>query len=279
MNIRLLLVSLYACSDRLFRPQGSDAGPSVDTSAVPLAVKVGSRNSAGRKTISVTGSLLPDETVTVSNEVAGRVARIHIDFGQQVRQGDIVAERQAGASASTRLHPGIAGASACSHRSEPGQDTAVPETTPAIRQAQAQLEDARTRYESSAKLVKTGDIAGDRFVEVESPAGQRSRPDAARHELQTALASIRCAPRSSWRRKAADATIRAPFSGQVSERIASTRQYLRENTPIITLVKTNPLRLRVDIPESAAAAVRLGTALTLQRARWKATGSTPWSEN
>ena len=41
----------------------------------------------------------------------------------------------------------------------PDQENTMPETTPAIRQAQAQLEDARSRYESAAKLVKSGDIS------------------------------------------------------------------------------------------------------------------------
>ncbi len=40
-------------------------------------------------------------------------------------------------------------------------------------------------------------------------------------------------------------------------------QYLKENTPILTLVKTHPLRLRVDVPETAAVgSVKAGTTLT-----------------
>jgi membrane fusion protein, multidrug efflux system len=42
----------------------------------------------------------------------------------------------------------------------------------------------------------------------------------------------------------------------------SPGQYIRENTPILTVVKTSPLRLRVEIPESAAGAVKVGTSLT-----------------
>ena len=39
-----------------------------------------------------TGSLLADETVTVSSEVAGRVTRILVDFGQSVKRGAVVAQ-------------------------------------------------------------------------------------------------------------------------------------------------------------------------------------------
>ena len=48
-----------------------------------------------------------------------------------------------------------------------------------------------------------------------------------------------------------DATVRAPFDGSVEQKLVSPGAYLKENTPILTLVKTNPLRLRVDLPETA----------------------------
>ena len=47
-------------------------------------------------------------------------------------------------------------------------------------------------------------------------------------------------------------TVRAPFDGAVQEKLVSPGAYLKENTPILTLMKTNPVRLRVDLPESAA---------------------------
>jgi RND family efflux transporter MFP subunit len=59
-----------------------------------------------------------------------------------------------------------------------------------------------------------------------------------------------------------DATVRAPFDGSVSEKLVSPGQYLKENAPIVTLVKTNPMRLRVDVPEGAAGSVRVGTSLS-----------------
>ena len=50
--------------------------------------------------------------------------------------------------------------------------------------------------------------------------------------------------------------------GLCKEKLVSPGAYLKENTPILTLMKTDPLRLRVDLPESAAGAVRVGTSLT-----------------
>ena len=44
------------------------------------------------RVISVTGSLNPDESVTVNSEVIGRVTAILFDFGQAVHKGDVLAE-------------------------------------------------------------------------------------------------------------------------------------------------------------------------------------------
>lgn len=218
------------------------------------------------KTISVTGSLLPDETVTVSAEVPGRVAAIRADFGQRVRKGDVLAEidRQELALQLERARASLAQALARAGL-RPGQEDAAPESTPAIRQATAQMEDARSRYENAAKLVATGDIARERFVEIEKAyLARKAALEAAQDELRVLLANIQ-ALRAEVRlaeKRFNDTLVRAPFDGAVAARMISPGQYTKENTPILTLVKTHPLRLRVEIPESAASEVRTGTALS-----------------
>src|SRR3954453_4168406 len=86
------------------------------------------------KSISVTGSLHPDETVAVSAEVPGRVSSILVDFGQNVRQGQIIAEldkqelslaleRSKAAHAQVLARLGL----------DASQENVRPELTPAIR--------------------------------------------------------------------------------------------------------------------------------------------------
>lgn len=262
-----LSVGLLAIAGCSRRPAQDKVEAAAAKLAQPLRVKVAPAESRRvDKKLSVTGSLAADEAVTVSNEVAGKLAVMHVDFGQAVRANDVLAEldKQELRLQLDRVRASLAQALARIGL-EPGQEETVPETTPAIRQAQAQLEDMRSRYESAARLVKTGDIANERFVEIEKAYRAREAAvDAARHELRTALASIQ-ALRAEVRlaeKRLNDATIRAPFAGSVSERHASPGQYLRENTPIVTLVKTYPLRLRVEVPESAASHIRPGTDLT-----------------
>jgi RND family efflux transporter MFP subunit len=260
----LLLAALAAGCSR--QPKEAAA---VAPAKAPDAIQVQTAKAETRRVdraIAVTGSLHPDETVTVSFEVAGRVARIPVDFGHQVRKGQIIAEldkqefnlqlersRAALAQALARL--GL----------DPTQENVTPDTTPAIRQAQAQLEDVRFRFDSAAKLYKTGDISQERYNELEKMyRARQAAVDASRDELRTALASIRGlrAEVGLAQKRLTDTTVRAPFDGAVSARLVAPGQYIKDNTPIVTLVKTNPLRLRLEAPESAAGEVRVGTSLT-----------------
>jgi RND family efflux transporter MFP subunit len=233
----------------------------------PIAVRVATADSRRiERAISVTGSLLPDETVTVNSELIGKVTSIRVDFGQSIRKGEILAEidKQEYQLQYERAKAALAQALARLGLN-PGQENDPPTATPAVRQAQARLEDVKFKYDSAAKLVKSGDISQDRFNELDkSYRAQAAAYDQARDEMRTqwaAMESIRAEMRLA-QKKLNDATLRAPFDGAVSQKHVSPGQYVRENAPIVTLVKTNPLRLRVEVPETAAGRVKAGTTLT-----------------
>ena len=132
----------------------------------PIAVTVAAAQARTlEKSIAVTGALAADETVTIASEVQGKVVNIWTDFGKTVRKGDVVAEidrteyqiqvertRAALNQALARL--GL----------KPGEESAPPTSTAGMRLAQAQLEDAKFKYESAARLVKTGDVSQERFT-------------------------------------------------------------------------------------------------------------------
>jgi RND family efflux transporter MFP subunit len=65
------------------------------------------------------------------------------------------------------------------------------------------------------------------------------------------------------RQQLADAVIVSPMEGAVSERQASVGQYLAAGAPVVTLVKIDPLRLRLAVPEREARAVGIDQAVKL----------------
>lgn len=218
------------------------------------------------RSIGVTGELLADETLSVVFEIAGRVAKIHTDFGRLVRKGDVIAELDP-AEYRIQVERGQALLAQALARIglDPKEADKTPTTSPAIRQAEAQLADARSKFESASKLVKTGDIAQERYVELEKAvAARQAALDAAKDELRTLTASVRSL-RADLRlieKRLADTVVRAPFDAAVTERLVSPGQYIKENTPVLRLVKSDPLRLRADIPEVASSYVRPGTTVT-----------------
>src|SRR5688500_10756968 len=162
--IPLIGLLLAGCSREQDKAEASSA-----KTVEPLAVQTMAAQARNiDKTISVTGALHPDETVSVSSEVPGRVTAVHVDFGQSVRKGQVVAEldKQELSLALERSRAALAQALARLGLN-PDQEDARPESTPSIRQAIAQMEDARSKFDNASRLVKTGDISQERFTEVQ----------------------------------------------------------------------------------------------------------------
>jgi RND family efflux transporter MFP subunit len=60
------------------------------------------------------------------------------------------------------------------------------------------------------------------------------------------------------RKALSDTTITAPFSGHVSDRPVAAGEYVTPASKIATILKTNPVKLRVQVPELDAARIRRG---------------------
>jgi len=254
---------MAGCSRQSLRPEATAQAKSPETMEVTTAV---AEQKIIEKAISVTGSLHPDETVTVSSEVPGRVSRVLVDFGNSVRKGQAVAELDAREYEwqLDRAKASLAQALARLGLS-PGEEDKPPQSTSAMRQMEAQMEDARSKYGNAAKLVKSGDISQERFTEMEKAyLARKAALDLARDEMRTVMAGIQAlkAEIKLAEKRRNDTVVRAPFDGVVGQRMVSPGQYVRDNAPFMTIVKTSPLRLRLEVPETASAAVREGTVLT-----------------
>jgi len=218
------------------------------------------------RSLAVTGSLAADESVSLVFEVPGRIAAIRTDFGQYVRQGQVIAELDKTdyllqvERAKSALNQALARVGL-----DAGQASAKAESTASMRQAQAQMEDAWNKFESARKLRETGDISEQRFIEMEKAYRARlAAVEATKDELRVSMAGIDALKTDIKiaEKRLNDTVLRAPFDGSISARPASPGQYVKDNATIVTLVKTWPLRLRVEVPEAESAAAKVGTTLT-----------------
>jgi RND family efflux transporter MFP subunit len=80
-----------------------------------------------------------------------------------------------------------------------------------------------------------------------------------RAELRQRKATVALAEK-----KLGDSVIRAPFAGQVKERTVVPGQFLRVQTPVMVIVRVDPLRVRVKVPERVAGWISIGQAVNVE---------------
>jgi RND family efflux transporter MFP subunit len=145
-------------------------------------------------------------------------------------------------------------------RNENDRITDVRESTE-VRRAQADLFDAEQHYNRVRTLVDQG--IGSRSEQDQAQAryqAARAAYDSSVNQARNLLQEIERhkAALELQRKKLRDTTVYAPFAGSVKERQVTPGSYVRVNSPLFTLVKTDPLRLRLEIPERMAPWIRNG---------------------
>jgi RND family efflux transporter MFP subunit len=221
------------------------------------------------RAIHVTGSLAAQEQSTLSAKVTGRLERLSVDIGSVLRQGDLVAQieprdyelglQQAAAA--------LAQARAALGLPLEGEDDRIElERVTAVKQAKAVLEEAGKNRERVKSLSVSG-IAPQSEVDTAEAAYTvaLARYETALEESRGRMATVvqRRAEFELARKRLADASVRAPFDGAVQARPASVGEYVAAGTPIVQLVKTDPLRLRLEVPERECILVRTGQVVQL----------------
>ena len=58
--------------------------------------------------------------------------------------------------------------------------------------------------------------------------------------------------------------VRAPFSGVVGERLVSVGDYVTRGTKVVSVMRTNPLRLQLTVPQQFSVEVSVGRAVSLE---------------
>jgi membrane fusion protein (multidrug efflux system) len=66
------------------------------------------------------------------------------------------------------------------------------------------------------------------------------------------------------RKANADTVVRAPFAGVVAERLVTTGAYVNKGTKIAIVVRVDPLRVQLTIPEQFVSAVATGQPVTFE---------------
>jgi len=215
-----------------------------------------------QRQIDVSGTLISPDQAKVSSEVAGVVREVRVELGHEVQPGEVLVQlepreleialrRAASQLKQTEAQLGIDGVRI--KEPPPDEQIAVVRTAVANRDdARAQL--ARTRMLMSQKLIAQADLdTVETRVKVTEAAYQ-----AALETVQSLKATLqdRRAAVELAQKKLQDAAIKAPVGGAVSERLVQVGEFIPEQTPVVTIVQMNPLKLRTAVQERNAELIR-----------------------
>ena len=244
-------------------------GPSqrvaADTVAAPRDVSVATASLEPlERTVSVTGTLAAEEQVALSFKVTGRVHELNVDLGSPVRRGQVLA-RLTPTDFELRLQQAEAALQQARARlglpPNGGDATVNAENTALVRQSRAVRDEARLTRDRVKTFVDRG-ISSRADLDA-----AEAQLEVAEGKYQDALEEIRnreavLAQRQSElalaRQALEDTQLRSPIDGAVRERQVTVGEFRSTGTPVLTIVRTDPLRLRVAVPERAATALRTG---------------------
>ena len=268
-TVAVLAVLLTGCNP----PDAPKGGKKDGKNALALpsrAVQVALAESRPmERAVSVIGALAAIDHATLSVKVSGRLQSLSVDLGTRVKRGEMVAQIE---SVDYELKLRSAEALLAQARARLGlllvgaDDTVKAEETSTVRQARASLLESQKQRDRIRELAKRGissqadleiveanfEITFNRHLEALEDIRQRQGV------LQQRRVEVEIA-----RQQLADTKIVAPFDGIVQERKASPGEFLNTAAPIVTLVKVDPLRLRVEVPERNATGVRPGQKVRL----------------
>jgi RND family efflux transporter MFP subunit len=101
-----------------------------------------------------------------------------------------------------------------------------------------------------------------RLTQVEAARQQhqaaRNVAEQSYRSLQAARARITLA-----RKSVSDTLVRAPFAGVVAERLVSAGDYVARGTKVATVVRVDPLRVELTVPEQSVSLVKIGQLVRL----------------
>ena len=275
---------IISCGGSKANVRKTDSGPD----AAPPAIEVTTASAIKRELpryFEATGSLAGDQQTDVAPQTSGKVVEVGVDIGSQVRRGQILVKLD-DAELKLRVEQSLTQveqAKAAVRQAEEkiglrsGQ-AFDPDSVAEVANARVALDLADKNLRRAEKLIESGDISRSFYDQQKAQRDQLkeqygvalaqarqnyaavvvARTNVANAESQLALA----------RKSLSYAVIPAPIDGFVAERTADLGEYVSPQQKVVTIVRTNPLRIRIDIPEQAISEVRVGQSVSVATSAW-----------
>jgi RND family efflux transporter MFP subunit len=238
---------------------GADAKGSTRIETVPVQIKQLS------ETLRLTGNLMADERSSVASNTSGIAAEVRVDRGSLVKKGDVLVQIDA-TDAKNKLAEGQAMVQELKARLGLKEDLSGfdPESEPEVQLAKASFDLAEANLRRAKDLIARKVISTESFDQTKTErelAWQRYSQSKllilqAFAACQTAMIKLKILEKA-----VEDTTIRAPFDGWVAEKLVSVGEQISSGmqaTKVVTLVRIDPLRLSLTVPQQSVGFVQPG---------------------
>ena len=219
------------------------------------------------RAVEVVGTLAAEDEVTISSEADGLVSRIFHDLGDRVKGGEVLVEldREKPQYNLDQQKASLQRALAAYGAPDPEHLPPI-EKTPDVQKASADLVQARQNFQRADELFKRQLVPKQALDDAD--AGLQSKQASYESALQNARnlrANIQAteAGMKLADRQLRDTFIRAPFDGFVEKRLVNLGQLVKAQSPVMAVVRMNPLRVTAELPEKMAPWISVGQAVEL----------------
>ena len=277
-------------------------GESGAKTATPAAISVSVAAATEQpitRFLKVTGTLAAEEEAEVAAEIQGRVIATPVERGTRVAQGaDLIRvspseaqaqaaeaeanaaqlERRLGLGGTEERRQGVPGDPEERRQGVPGDaerrqgvsgDSAEFETdrVPEVANARAQLTLATGEFDRAKMLFDKQLLSKSDFDQKSAQAevARRQFEIARNGAMQQYQGLLAARARVMLAKKAlADTVVKAPFTGVVGQRLVSVGDYVQRGTKVASVMRTNPLRVQLTVPEQYSAGVAVGRSVSFE---------------
>ncbi len=170
------------------------------------------------------GTLNPYEIVNVSSELDGILKTIHVDEGSPVTPGQVIAMIK-----------------------ETDYQLAVEQAIAILKQAEAALANAKLEHQRKEALYREELVTKQQFDDVVA------RLAVAQGDVERAVAGLDLAKEKMTKTK-----IHAPMAGSIKEKKVTAGDYIRNGTFLVSIIRTDLLKLSFSISEKDVGSLRTG---------------------
>ncbi|NGQ96805.1 efflux RND transporter periplasmic adaptor subunit [Brevibacillus sp. SYP-B805] len=261
-----LFVVLTGCAPQQAAEQPAEKGP------VPVQVDVVKTGSVTSEA-GISGRLAPNKEVAVSPKVSGKITALNVVLGQFVKQGQTLFQLDrmdlVNAVQQAEAQYNLARANLNQSTNSTVQGVAQAET--GLQQARQALADAERNEQRMKQLFDQGAVSSQQYEQAKTAllnaqtayanaqqalatAKQRSGEVVSQASVEQARVALENA-----REQLANATIVAPISGYVAQVNGAVGEMASPQTPVVTIVNTDPLLVKANLAETEITGVKVGT--------------------